>query len=391
MALPVTFGPETAAAMAQLDQNFQAVGAQTTILCSATGTNSIALTPVANQSAANGYGLPNPLKFGFTAPAASTGAVTAEVGALGFLPVYVPTGSQATSGTLQSGQYYEITYVVGASYNAGAGAWVLSSYQPAAGVTAVAAAKIAGLGIKNNAGTPSTKIDMSFTQACLVSAVGAPIFTTGGSFTIDLTTGTVTSAANGMDGESRPASGWVYLYVISTGTGSAGLGSTTSPLSGAPTLPAGYSYSAYAGAMYCDGSSNLLRSKQLGNTADYNPTTTTNTLVPPSMATGSASTWTAIAVAGFVPTTASKIKAIMAGTNFIAGQYIHLAPSNGYPGGTGVASDPANYYINATGGGSINQIADMVLQSTNIYYGSNAGSAASISCLGWADYCSAAG
>src|SRR5882724_2303977 len=119
MALPVTFGPLTAASMGQLDQDFAAVGALTTILCTSTGTNSIVLTPVANQPAVNGYGLPNPLKFGFTAPATTTGSVTLEILALAFLPVYVPGGTQATSGTLQSGQYYEVTYTTGANYNSG--------------------------------------------------------------------------------------------------------------------------------------------------------------------------------------------------------------------------------------------------------------------------------
>src|ERR1700730_19275329 len=242
MTLPVTFGPLTAASMGQLDQNFAAVGALTTLLCTATGTNAIVLTPVANQPAVSGYGLPNPLKFGFTAPDASSGAVTLEVQSFGFLPVYVPSGSQANSGTLQSGQYYEVTYTTGASYNSGNGAWVLSSFQPATGVSPFSAAKVAGLKIVNNAGTPSTKIDITFTQACLVSSSGVPIFVTSGVFTIDLTVGTVTPTVNGMDGESRPASGWVYLYTISTGSGAAGLASLTSPLSGVPTLPAGYTY-----------------------------------------------------------------------------------------------------------------------------------------------------
>lgn len=377
MALPVTFGPLTAASMAEIDQNFTAAGALLTIQCTATGTNSIVLTPRANAPAVNGYNLPNPLKFGFTAPASSSGSVTLEVGALGFLPVYTQNGVQATSGTLISGNYYEITYTTGAIYNAGAGAWVLSAYQPATGVVAVSGASVKGLTIGNNAGTPNTKIDISFTQACMVSAVGAPVFVGISSFTIDLTTGTVTSTANGMDGESRPASGWLYLYAISTGSGAAGLATTVSPLSGPPSLPAGYSFYAYVGPMRCDVSSNLLRSIQKGRDAQYQATI--------SMATGSAAVWTAIAIGSFVPPTASRIKGFMTNASPGNNTTVTMAPNNAY-----VTSGPW-LFTNSTGTtfGSLGMPFDMELESSNIYYGSTSGSATAIFVIGWTDYVAA--
>ena len=385
--------------MSDLDANFNAVGALTTILCTSTGTNAIVLTPAANQPDVNGYGLPNPLKFGFVAPAATTGTVTLEVLALGFLPVYVPAGSQATSGTLSSGQYYEVTYTTGANYNSGSGAWVLSSYQPATGVTAVSSGVVSGLKIINNAGTPATKIDITFTQACLVSSVGAPIFTTAGTFTVDLTTGTVTSAANGMDGESRPASGWVYLYAISTGSGSAGLGSTTSPLSGAPTLPAGYSYSAYLGAMYCDGSSNLMRTQQKGPDAQYVVTGSGNTAVIPNLANGVAGTATftspvlvAVSISTTVPTTASIINVLAVNLwKGGSGSNILLASNNAYAGtNNGPEGSNGGIWPFVT---DLSQLCSFVvpmnIESTNIYWASSAAGGA-LGCLGWTDYCSAA-
>jgi hypothetical protein len=74
----------------------------------------------------------------------------------------------------------------------------------------------------NNAVTPNTKIDVSLLRSCLVTAAGSPTFVPTGSFTIDLTTGTVTPTANGMDGEARATNGWIYVYAISTGSGAAG-------------------------------------------------------------------------------------------------------------------------------------------------------------------------
>lgn len=397
MALSTTFGVLTAATGGELDINFAEVGALTTIRNSATGTNSIVLTPAANQPAVSGYGLPNPCKFSFVAPATSTGAVTLEVLALGFLPVYTPNGIQATTGTLTSGNYYEVTYTTGAIYNSGAGAWVLSSYQSGTGTVPLSASKVHGLKIVNNPGTPSTQINISFQQACLVSATGTPAFLGILSVTIDLTTGTVTSTANGMDGESRPASGWVYIYAISTGSGMAGLGTTTSPLAGAPTLPAGYAYSGYLGAMFCDGSSNLLRTQQLGPDTQYTVVASSNTPTAPILASGVQGTYSAtnpvyaaVSISNFVPPTAAKIT-VMAQVNWKAGggNNIMVAPNSSYGGtGNGVSGSVGMMHPFFNLVTNVGASAVMVLESTNIYMVGQAGSA--ISCLGWTDYVSAA-
>jgi hypothetical protein len=400
MALPTTFGPLTAASMAQLDGNFAAVGALTTILCTSTGTNQIVLTPAANQPAITGYGLPNPLKFGFVAPNSTSGAVTLEILALGFLPVYVPAGSQATSGTLSSGQYYEVTYTTGANYNSGNGAWVLSSYQPATGLTAAANASVSGLRIINDAVNPSTSANINFFQACMVSVVGAPVFVTNGAYNVDLTTGTVTPAANGMDGESRPAGGWVYFYIISTGSGGAGLGTLTPPTAGAPNLPAGYSYYAYVGAMFCDGSSNLLRSRQRGGDAQYVVSASSNTATLPVMASGAAGTYSStaptlavVSVLTVVPPTASVINMMItnawkSGTN----SNVLIAPNPAYGGANNgpTGSNGLMWPFNEDIASPTAWFAPMGLESSNIYWASSAAGAA-IGCLGWVDYCSAAG
>jgi hypothetical protein len=401
MTLPNTFGPETSAAMVQLDQNFAAVGALTTLLCTASGTNAIVLTPAANQPTVGGYGLPNPLKFGFLAAASSSGAVTLEVATFGFLPVYLPTGSQATAGTLVSGQYYEVTYTTGSSYNSGNGAWVLSSYQASTGVTAVSNASVSGLQLYNNSGTPSTQITIGFTQACLVSAIGAPAFIGASATNVDLTTGTAVSTANGMDGESRPASGWVYIYAISTGSGMAGLGTLTSPLSGPPTLPSGYPYYAYLGAMYCDSSSNLLRTRQLGRSAQYTLVASSNTANIPIIASGTAGTYSstsptlaAASVSAFVPPTAARITIGVTNDWKGAGSEasVQVAPNAAW-GGTnnGPYASGGNIWPVPlpSAAGQLTQQAEMLLESSSIYWAST-GAGGAIGCLGWSDFVSAA-
>lgn len=397
MALSTTFGVLTAATGGELDVNFAEVGALTTLRTGATGTNSIVLTPAANQPAVSGYGLPNPVKFSFTAPATSTGAVTLEILSFGFLPVYTPNGVQATTGTLVSGNYYEVTYTTGAIYNSGAGAWVLSSYQSGTGLVVLAGSSVRGWKSINNAGTPSTKIDISFQQACLVSSTGTPAFLGSLSATIDLTTGTVTSTANGMDGESRPASGWVYIYAISTGSGMAGLGTTTSPLAGPPTLPAGYAYYAYVEARFCDGSSNLMQSRQLGSEAQYVVIAATNTAKIPQMITGisgsvSAPTYTAVAVGNFVPPTAGSIEVLLFFSNTGSAIGCMAAPNNSYGADNSTTNPPPlSYFSNLSGsinvGGGIR--GQMVLESTNVYYASSV-AATGLCAVGWTDYVSAA-
>lgn len=397
MALPVTFGPLTAASMGQLDQNFTAVGALTTLQCTATGGNAIVLTPVANQPAVNTYGLPNPLKFGFTTQNASTGSVTLSVLSFGFLPVYTSNGVQATTGTLSSGVYYEVTYTKGAIYNGGNGAWVLSSYQAAAS-TPVSNASVSGLAIANNVGTPNTKIDISFSSACLVSAAGAPIYLGILSATIDLTTGTVTSTANGMDGESRPASGWVYIYAISTGSGMAGLGTTVSPLSGPPTLPAGYTFYGYLGAMRCDGSSNLLRTRQRGDRAFYVVTAATNTAAYPVIASGTSGTLsggtfigTASSTAAFAPPTTSSIKFMLGCPGAGGSEAAAVAPNAGFAGGSSTTI-PVPFFVTnlAVATTPATAVGEIELESVNVYYACSA-SDGRLLAMGWRDYVTAAG
>lgn len=249
-----------------------------------------------------------------------------------------------------------------------------------------------GLKITNHSGTENSKIDITALQAMLANSSGVSVVASAVSVTIDLTTGTSTSAANGMDGHSVGTSNWLYTYLISNGSTTAGLATKTSPLSSAPTLPAGYTYSQYTGAMYIDGSGNLLRSIQLGRKSQYKVTAATNTAALPIMDSGSKGsistpTWTAIAVGAFVPPTAGSIVGVAASPSN-AGAMLMVAPNNAY----GAMTSTTNIVPIATGdayGNALNDLFIFVLESTNIYWASNAASAY-VACQGWEDYCVAA-
>ena len=132
-----------------------------------------------------------------------------------------------------------------------------------AGATAVALCGTSGLVIKNNAGTPLTKMDITADQVVMLNGSNSPIFASAVSVTVDTTT---TGAANGMDTGSRPTSGWAYYYLISNGSTTAGLASTSAA---SPTLPGGYTYKCRVGAGYFNGAQNSLQFIQRGNRQQY--------------------------------------------------------------------------------------------------------------------------
>lgn len=111
MTLPVTFanlaaGPEL---LSLFDTQFAAVGALTVIPCTATGTNSLALTPFSNTPTVSAYA--NYALYSFVAPNTTTGVLTVAVSGLNSKKVYLAGGTiQASTNDLVSGALYIIMY-----------------------------------------------------------------------------------------------------------------------------------------------------------------------------------------------------------------------------------------------------------------------------------------
>lgn len=192
---------------------------------------------------------------------------------------------------------------------------------------------------------------------------------------INLSTGL--SGAGGLDTGTKANSTWYAAYLIYNPT-TATLQSLCSLSATAPTLPTGYTDFARLGWVRTDSSGNLLRTIQYGRRASYvigtNPTALPLLL---SGASGSTSTptWTAIAIANFVPTTASAILVNITGSS---GNVAAIAPNNTY--GTYASITNPSYGMNATGTAQV----PLVLESTNIYYAADA-SSNSARCAGWED------
>lgn len=394
MALPFSFSSNTSPTGGQLDSDLAALGAMGTTSCTATGTNAITLTAGANQPDISVY--TNYVQFSFFGPNNSTGAVTLQIGALSPLPVYLPSGTQAASGDIASGAPYVIMY--SSALNSGNGGFQIVSSIPSSGVTPATSGATRGLLVTNNASTPSTKITITALTATLVTSAGLPVYLAGASapsVVIALTT----TGANGMDVGSRPTSGWVYIYLISTGAVTAGLATATSPTAGGPTLPSGYIYSAYVGAMYCDGSQNLLRSRQTGNATQFTVVASTNTAVIPQIANSSGGavgtfavsgtvTLVAVSVTSVVPLTASSIT-IVANNSYggSSSGSMYVAPTTAY-GGANQGYQGSNHnsfplYTNS----ALNDCrsAPMLLEASTIAW-CTSNTTCLISCLGWTDY-----
>ena len=151
------------------------------------------------------------------------------------------------------------------------------------------------------------------------------------------------------------------MWVIYNGTTVAGLLSTSAS---APTLPSGYTYKARVGWVRTDGSSNLWRTIQYDNRAQW---------VSPAagyqvMASGSSSAaWLAVATGAYAPTSSSAI-IVGAQKGNVNGTYgVH--PNNAISLPTGSVSTSMLWSgTNASTGLPMTMQATMMLETTNIYW-----------------------
>ena len=80
--------------------------------------------------------------------------------------------------------------------------------------------------------------------------------------TVNLTANITSSGVNGLDTGSEATNTWYHIYVIYNGTTVASLLSTSAT---SPTMPSGYTFKKYVGAVYNNSSSNFNDFEQRGN------------------------------------------------------------------------------------------------------------------------------
>jgi hypothetical protein len=151
------------------------------------------------------------------------------------------------------------------------------------------------------------------------------------------------SGAGGLDTGSW-TTGWYYIYVIYNKTMGLVSGIATATPFVKPTMPTGYTFYRYVGAIYCFYSSEYLfrNSKQYGDYIYYVPDGTYNIYIPyTESASPTESAWTAISIANYAPRTAKSIR-VMIGVGAQC-DYIGLSPHSSGWGGR---------YIKVMGGSS---------------------------------------
>jgi hypothetical protein len=214
------------------------------------------------------------------------------------------------------------------------------------------------LQVTNDAGTPNTSIDITFDGATVVvptSRVGAFVTIASPPLVLNTTTGTVTSTANGMDGEARGSNTFVSIWVIFNGTTVASLGSLAFPPS-LPSLPSGYTYACFAGSMKTGPSAGnaFYGSLQRGNEVRYIGGGNGETTVLPQIAanvgsgcSGASPTWQPETVRGtsgvaplWFPPTANIVDLVGTGT-------IIVAPNASFPGTTPTFAPTGSFLLEA--------------------------------------------
>jgi hypothetical protein len=367
----VPYAATTTPQMSFLDDTFADIATCVIVPCTASGINSIALTPNGNSPSITGYANYN--KFSFTAAGNSTGSVTVSVSGLTAYPLFkAGTSTQCAAGDIVNGMYYEISYV------STLGGFVLTN----AVSQGVGYGQVSNLVVKPNFSSANNKMDISANSVVLGNGTGSVIYFGSTSFTLDLATGLVTSAANGMDGEARPNASPIYIYAISNGATVAGLGSTSST---APTLPSGYNYYVRIGSVMTDTSGNVRKSIQHGNRVQYTVISGTNTTNLVSMcsqvvgAFGPPPTWVQIPTAPYVPATASTIHI---SANAEAASYLAVSPSSAYTS-YNIPSNPS-FFLSYGGNSQFSLPFNFILETQNIYV-INGSVSNIVFCSGWED------
>ena len=217
----------------------------------------------------------------------------------------------------------------------------------------------------------NTTITVAASSVVLKNSAGQTVKISSPSATLN----SASSGANGIDTGSVANNTEYYIWGIYNGTTFASLMSLSST---APTLPSGYTYSTLMGCWLTDGSAHFIGGILVGN--DFQFQVGNNLAALPQLASGSSGnvstgSYTAAALAPFVPSIAVRVKLLLYSNDVVA----IAAPNNSYGAVSSSTNPPplisANVQFNTS-------YADFVIEGSNVYYASN-GAASALSVLGF--------
>lgn len=197
----------------------------------------------------------------------------------------------------------------------------------------------------------ATTVDIDATAVVLTNSSNVQVTASSVNLTADITT----SGANGLDTGSEASSTWYHIWVIFNGSTVAALLSTSST---APTMPSGYTYKGYVGAIYNNSSSNFDNIHQMGS----------RFVIPKVnvLTDGSATTYTALSLTSVVPPTAISVcgegQVRDASSPFVY-EILYLASDSGGLGEVG-----GRTMNNTTSSGFLFPFPDLIMKTAQTMY-----------------------
>jgi hypothetical protein len=209
--------------------------------------------------------------------------------------------------------------------------------------------------------TPHENLVVKYAGAATVDidADAVVLFDSGGDgkrfAALNETLAIASSGVNGLDTGSEGSSRWYHIWAIGKADGT--VDGLLSESASAPTLPSGYTYKGYLGAVYNDGSSNFVDFIQKGDLAGTRRDLTTNQV----LASGTQTSYTAVSLAAAVPPTATAVCIEGGITTSTNSGFVSFAAD-----GSGTTSIGAQSIVSSTAGvaGTIQLNAGLILMST---------------------------
>ncbi len=209
----------------------------------------------------------------------------------------------------------------------------------------------------------ATTVDIDANAVLLRDSSNSPLRAANVNLTLDITA----SGANGLDTGSEANSTWYHLWVISNGSTTAGLLSTSET---APTMPSGYTHKGYVGAVYNDSGGDFNEFHQVGD----------KVVIPlaDAVSGGTATSYTSVSIAAIIPATASSVCGIMFAFQS-GGNCQTFIAANAQGWGERIVRSP-NFTNNVGIGGGFDLT---LIESQNIYYKVETGDNGNARISGW--------
>lgn len=243
----------------------------------------------------------------------NTGASTVNVAGLGLKSIKTTEGNDPAAGEIPA----DVDILL--QYSSASGWFEFSLSEITNAVPIGTQADHKNLVIKNNTTNPTFQVDIDATAVILENSAGIPIKLPSINLTADITT----SGANGLDTGTEAISTWYHIWIIYN-PGTTTVAALLSLSASAPTLPSGYEFSGYVGAIYNDSASDFIVMHQVDDEAAIDPILDANAISgAQSIALSVPTTAKAVALNFMLidTTGASSTQATVASTALGIGQY----------------------------------------------------------------------